>query len=380
MQSRDKNQNYRRFLRAAARRLLAALLIGCGVSNLAVAAESRSFSMGFTPWPWALDNAAVQETYNFINNNSDIISHHIEEGVPWPEALANKPYHPNMMEAWEGRKNWTSGKLKVFLSISPINQLRDGMADYRGADYQMPIPAPFKGKRFNDPDVKKAYLRYARKAVDFFQPDYLAIAIEVNELLDNNPGAWDDFVELYRNTYKKLKKDHPELPIFFTASVHNIVNPERGDPAHTWKKIEALWKHADIAAISFYPFLQRPLDLAKATAALDEVKRRTNKPIAIAESGYPGKQVAVKALKDLPATPDVQKNIYYAMLSQALQDQYEFFIVWCYRDYDKLWDDMKGQIPEWGALWRDVGIVDGGGKARPSKDIWDTFRSLKLQQ
>lgn len=87
----------------------------------------------------------------------------------------------------------------------------------------------------------------------------------------------------------------------------------------------------------------------------------------------------MKALKSLPATAEIQQNVYYAMLSQALNDQYEFFIVWCYRDYDKLWNDMKGQIPEWGALWRDVGIVDGGGKARPSKQVWDTFRSLPLK-
>ena len=92
-----------------------------------------------------------------------------------------------------------------------------------------------------------------------------------------------------------------------------------------------------------------------------------------------GKPVAVNALKNLPATAEIQQNVYYAMLSQALNDQYEFFIVWCYRDYDKLWDDMKGQIPEWGALWRDVGIVDGGGNERPSKQVWDTFRSLPLK-
>ena len=359
---------------------LVALGLSIAIVTQATAADSRTFSMGFTPWPWALDAAAVQETYDFINANADIIAHHIEEGVPWTEALKERPFHPAMMAAWEGRKRSTSARLKVFLSISPINQLRDGMADYRGAEHQMPIPAAFKGKRFNHPDVKAAYFRYARKAVEFFEPDYLAIAVEVNELLENRPAVWDDFAELYRSTYQELKREHPNLPIFFTVSLHNLVNPARGDPAHRWKKIEALWSHSDLAGISFYPFLQRPLDLSRATAALDEVKRRTDRKIAISESGYPGKPVAVDALRQLPATPEIQKNVYYAMLSQALEDQYEFFIVWCYRDYDQLWADMKDELPEWGALWRDVGIVDGHGKPRPAREVWDLFRSLPLEK
>lgn len=355
--------------------LLSAVALGI-FAHSAHAADSRPFYMGFTPWPWDTTWSAVQDTYQFINQNADIISHHIEEGVPWTEALADAPFDPKMMESWALRKQLTGSNLKVFLSISPLNQLRDGMALYRGAGEQMPLPSAFEGLRLNSAQVKKAYLNYARRAVEYFKPDYLAIAIEANELFDNNPGMWDDFAELYTETYRKLKAEYPTLPVFFTASLHNVVNPERGDPAKTWSKLEALWLNADIAGASFYPFLQRPLDLANPFSALQQLKAHTSKPIAISESGYPGKPPVISALKSLPATDDIQKNVYYGMLSLAASQNYEFVILWTYRDYDALWDRLGGQLPEWGSLWRDVGILDGEGKPRGAKQVWDIFRSL----
>ncbi|MDZ7784573.1 MAG: hypothetical protein U5K56_17085 [Halioglobus sp.] len=101
----------------------------------------------------------------------------------------------------------------MFVSISPINQSRDGLADYRGESTHMGMPEGFRGKRFNDPEVKKAYLAYAEEVIRFDEPDYLAIAIEANELYFNNRSAWPDFVELYIETYSALKLRHPELPI-----------------------------------------------------------------------------------------------------------------------------------------------------------------------
>ena len=336
-------------------------------------AQTRSFYMGFTPWPWDTGWDAVKSTYDYINDHADIISHHIEEGVPWAEALAGEPFHEKMMESWQLRKQLTNPNLKVFLSVNPINQLRTGIADYRGADIQMPLPDAFKGKAFNHPDVKKAFTAYVRRAIEFFSPDYLAIAIEVNELLENSPAEWPAFVDLYTHTYQETKKIYPNLPVFFTISLHNMTNASRGNPAEKWQRIQQLWKSADIAAVSYYPFLQFPFDLADPIHALDEVQQRTNLPMALSEMGYPAKKNVVEALANLPATPEIQKNVYYVIFNKANEQNHLFVILWCYRDYDALWDRLKGSIPELGGMWRDVGILDGKGKARPAEDIWQLF-------
>jgi hypothetical protein len=45
--------------------------------------------MGTTPLPAALTVDEVNKTYQFINNNCDIVSHHFDEGISYQEAFTN---------------------------------------------------------------------------------------------------------------------------------------------------------------------------------------------------------------------------------------------------------------------------------------------------
>jgi hypothetical protein len=67
--------------------LLIGLLASCGGGSTTQPPATRGFLMGFSPWPWDATLEAVDWTYQTIMTNGDIVSHHIEEGVPWPEAL-----------------------------------------------------------------------------------------------------------------------------------------------------------------------------------------------------------------------------------------------------------------------------------------------------
>ncbi|BBA32739.1 hypothetical conserved protein [Methylocaldum marinum] len=343
------------------------------------AGQTRPFYMGFTPWPWNSSTSAVVDTYNFINNHADLISHHIEEGVPWVEAVEGKPFPPEMVSGWELRKNTTKKDMKVFLSLTPLNQERNGMALNRGAAYQTPLPESFRNLSLDDPKVKVAYLNYVKRAVDFFHPDYLAITVEANELLENNPALWPAFVNLYQYVYAQLKAIYPQLPVFFTVSLHNLENPTRGNVDDRWRKIGELWSHSDLIGVSFYPFLQYPLDLSDPLRSLAKVKSAANKPIAITEAGYPAQPSIIRSLASLPATPEIQRDIYYGLLKAASEDSYKFVVMWSYRDYDKLWNAIKDQTPEWGALWKDVGMLDENANKRPSFDVWNLFYSMPKQ-
>jgi hypothetical protein len=47
--------------------------------------------MGVTPWPYDFTAAAQQYTYETIGAHTDLVAHHFDEGIPWPEALAGEP-------------------------------------------------------------------------------------------------------------------------------------------------------------------------------------------------------------------------------------------------------------------------------------------------
>lgn len=77
--------------------------------------------MGFTPFPWDMTLEAVMDTGRFIVENGDIISHHLEQGVPWTEALDDKPFHPNMMKDWKGRRETSPRGLEALSLIEKIS-------------------------------------------------------------------------------------------------------------------------------------------------------------------------------------------------------------------------------------------------------------------
>ena len=73
--------------------VVATLLLGCGSDdNSDQDTESRSFLMGFTPFPYDADPATlltvVDDVYAKLDNDADMVLHHLEEGIPWNAALA----------------------------------------------------------------------------------------------------------------------------------------------------------------------------------------------------------------------------------------------------------------------------------------------------
>ncbi len=347
------------------------------------AGKGRPFYMGFTPFPWDMTAEAVSATYQFITENGDIIAHHFEQGVPWTEALENKPFHPNFENDWKKRKSASSHK-KVYVSVTPLNQWRSGMALYRGENENMPLPNKFKDRELDDPIVKKAYLNYCRRVVKYFHPDYFAIGIEVNELIHNSLQKWPHFVELYKYTYTELKKDYPDLPIFATVTLHNLTNPDWNLIVEQ-KKIQDFLQYSDIAGISYYSFMvgkswkgllehsERP------TKMLDWLREYTdNKPLAITETGYPAETIKLKTYNvTIPSDPAKQATYFETLLDKATQDNYLFVICFLYRDYDALWEKIKDLSPEAFIVWKDCGLIDEDGNQRPAYSVWKRYFSMR---
>lgn len=342
-------------------------------------AGSRSFFMGFTPFPWDMTIEAIIDTGKFIVENGDIISHQLEQGVPWTEALDDKPFHENMMKDWNGRRDLSKNK-KVFLSLTPMNEGRNNMELYRGKDEDMPIPDAFKDKAFDDPIVKKAYLNYCKRAADHFKPDYMAIGIEVNELFHNSPQMWLGFVELHKYIYAEMKKLYPEMPVLFTISLHNMTNPSWEDREKQQDEIKKLLEFTDILGISYYPFMAGQSE--KPIETLEWIRKFTDKPIAITETGFPAQDIVLKTYNiTIPGSPEKQKTYFETLLNTANKDGYLFVIAFLYRDYDALFGKIAQELEKRNLttdiflVWRDCGMVDENGIERPALGVWKRYLS-----
>ena len=72
----------------------------------------------------------------------------------------------------------------------------------------------------------------SQNAIDYFEPDFLAIGIEVNLLVTNNPAVWDVYLELNQFVYGELKILYPDLPVMVSLFGLALLDGYRGEDDH----------------------------------------------------------------------------------------------------------------------------------------------------
>jgi hypothetical protein len=329
--------------------------------------------MGFTGFPHDITVEAVDDARRFSRENADIIAHHVE-GVPWAESLQQKPFSEELISDWEGKKLATPPRGKIYLAVSP------GRGDLKPADKSLPLPAELKGKTYDHPLVRKAYLAYCRRAVEFFEPDYLAIGIEVNEISQKGPDVWQAYVNLHKYIYQQIKSDHPDLPIFASFTLHGMLNVNGADRDKMLAAFDQIMEYNDVIAVSFYPFITGgTTDTASCLKWLTDNFDKYKKPYAMAETGQAADRLRFPTTGQIiDGTPAKQQAYYKVLLETAQSRRFEFVISFLHRDYDPMWEKIKSFSPEFFMAWRDCGLLDESGAPRPAYDVWKKYFTMPL--
>lgn len=345
------------------------------VADGKVLPPTRTFRLGFTGFPHDFTLQAVLDARQFVRENADIIAHHIE-GVPWAEALKNQPFSKALMEEWESKRAATPLHGRVYLAISP------GRGDLKVAEKGLPLPEELKGKTYDDPLVQRAFLNYCRRAVDFFKPDYLAIGIEVNEIFQAGPNKWQAYVRLHQHVYRELKRDHPDLPLFASFTLHGMLNARGAAREAMVNAFEQIMPCNDVVAMSFYPFIAGgTTNISAALNWMTATFDRFHKPYAVAETGEAAERLVFpKSGQVIDGTPSKQAAYYEQLLALAQTRHFKFVISFIHRDYDALWDKIKATAPEFFIAWRDCGLEDEKGVKRPAYAVWKRYHDLPLAE
>jgi hypothetical protein len=333
---------------------------------------TRPFHMGFTPFPYAISFEAVEYTYNTLATESDLIAHHFDSGVPWVEALEGK-LSEDVIADWEYRRANTPDSHIIYLSVTPINFERSGLAPYRGTAERQPLPAPWDTYTFNHPDVKEAFFNYVEQGIAFFSPAYINIGVEVNLVMKINPTAWDAYVELQRDTYTRLKALHPDLPIFVSMTGIDLLEGYTdANHADQLRAFDEIIPYTDIFALSVYPYLTNYMTTQVPESLYDDLAAMTDKPLAIAETGYPAQDFAIiiEGMRiEFESDETTQEAYIQFLLDEAHQHNAVFVVNFVLRDYDALWQAIGGK-EDLIIAWRDTGLFGENGEERPALQIW----------
>lgn len=358
-------------------RLLATLLLVSPLFvTMAQADPGRWHRMAITPFAYDVTEESQAHVYELITPRTDLFAHHIDDGVPWPEAYAGEPYHENVEADLQERLANTPPGRPVYLAMTPLNNERDAMAGYWAEESNGERPGEWADKTFDDPMVITAYLNYCRDLIDRFDPHFVNFAIEANHLGVSTLEEWPAFMVLIRAVHETLSREYPGLPLFVS---HVLKHPDSDFMTTARPLMAELMEHSDWMTVSVYGYLWGEIEQSGnpdnlppnwLTQATDLAPGR---PFAISEIGWLAETLWLPSyFLFVEGRPEWQ-DAFVAKLfaeSNALRARY---IVWFLAvDYDRAWEVWSQMgLDEGFSVWRDTGLWDGNVTPRPSLARWE---------
>jgi hypothetical protein len=350
---------------------------------------SRSYYMGLTPFPYDISTLdAVEYVYGKIKTDADLMAHHFDNGIPWNEALNNTTYPSKVTDDWLFRKSRTPAGHKLYVAITPINSMRNGLAPiWNSTGDNQPLTAPWDGYDFNHANVKTAYLNYCKSVIGYFNPDYIAVGVEVNLVKKQIPAQWDAYLELQSETYAALKVLYPDLPIFVTLTGIDLVEGY-SDANHTdqMAALAQIIDYTDYYAISLHPFFAEIPGGVLPPDMFERIFSLSSKPACITETSFPAEALTMTAYDPdivLAGTREKQRHYFSFLLNKAQEHNLVFVVNFLVRDYDVLWSTPipggLGSPEDISKAWRDTGFYDGNGAARPALAEWKSRLALPVR-
>lgn len=397
-------------------------------------ANRRSFHLGFTHTPYDAAETfdGIQQVdawmWGRIQQTSDIVNLQLDGGIPWVEAFADDfsqdspPYQNFVLGHWEKLKSSVPEDHKLILAFSPTGNPRSKLEAYWGYGREIAfiddegfvtepigdpkettdafLPSPWDKLRFNDEPVKIALVNYAKRVIEYFDPDYLLVGLEVSESIPEDPVRFDEYIELQAHLYQALKDDPDtkNVPIIVSVSSTSLMTDEYGVPykfdqqpalsrQHQLDGLKRILPLTDILGVSHYPHFGKynadliPAGMYETFFDVLQELGASGKPVAITESGYAADPFTIfdTSFKGSPQKQNLyMRHLLYEM--EKAPNPVEFIINYQIRDTDYTWLRQK-KLADEGAFnpvflqffqyFRDMGIYDGdGNQSRPVYFTW----------
>lgn len=392
--------------------------------------KRRSFEMGFTPSLFDAPTsqqeyvAMLDSIYETIRIDGTFMNLHLDNGVPWVEAAKDDfsktqlPYSPYFQTSWKSHKDRIPPGHKVLVSVNPTGVPRNVIAPYFGigegftyndkservgdgiiADYEnrMP-PVPWNKYAFDHPEVMRAFTNYCRRAIQYFSPDYLVMAIETTATMHEDPDAYSKLVTLIKHVQAELKAlpETKDVKLLVSLSATSYMVDEYGiplkreemEPQKRELQIQGLLDiapYVDGFALSFYPHYSKwnaSHMLASMYDELWKVLGQIGKPIGFSESGWPAESFDVFG-SPFYSDPNKQARFLKHLIIETENAPVPVWFLTNFRtlDGDRQWQRLldwslqqpplvSPQFVEFYKYFRDIGLFDGDGNQRPATEVW----------
>lgn len=210
-------------------------------------------------------------------------------------------------------------------------------------------------------EVRDALVAYAIYVAANYEPDYLALGVEINMLRARAPDQFAGFVEAYRRAWEAVKSVSPRTKVFPTFQLEDMDATLGGAHPPQWDALDAFAGMMDALAVSTFPFLTGIRSAEEVGAGYyARLRERFAGEILISGAGYASAPVEGRALA---GTQRDQRRFVERLLAEAETSGLRA-VVWA--------APRDPATPGEGAaaVLNDTGLRDGDGEDKLAWEAW----------
>jgi hypothetical protein len=363
------HRSYEELLRLISLRVIAAVLVllplvaACGhgskddvgaavIDTTAQAGgQARPFLMGVSSQPAQATDDAYSDAFDLAESAGEVVL--IQRTPPWSEfvpggSISNRTEQLTLLE----KKLADEHHLKLFLAVDPtLPGDRSQLAN---------LPEDLAGQGFANPDVRAAFIAYAKYLALNYKPAYMALGVEVDMIYRaRGESSFGNFVSLYSEAYDAVKSVSPNTMVFPTFQYEDMLGLlNTGSPTlPSWSLLKRFEPKIDLLAVTSYPSLvfssvsEVPMDY------YDALKDQIDKPVIFASVGW-------NSSEDPSTDPSdsSQVSFLYRVLSAAESLKARMVVWYLGRDPETM---PSGFEP-----LAHMGLHDAAGTPKPVWRIW----------
>lgn len=242
---------------------------------------TRELRLGLGVQPWEDTPSAHINTFATAAQHADLVS--IARVPPWedffPGAEVSEETHALMRLERDLLRQYD---LSLLFAIDPT----DG-AVQRTRVAGLPEGGDAEGGFLRE-DVQEALVAYAIYIATNYEPEYLAVGVEINMLRARAPGQFVGFLKAYAKVYDAVKSIRPETKVFPTFQLEDLLGRLTQEHLPQWGAIDAFQGRIDALAFSTYPYLSSSIRLVREIPEnyYTQLRERFTGEILISEAGY----------------------------------------------------------------------------------------------
>ncbi len=339
-------------------------LSGCGGPSSAPPdspSSQRSFKMGIGYIPrnyGSATDADWRDMFEKIKETGEILL----AQNPWRDSLEKSGQIPEII-ALAGTQKDNFGYLPVY-GINFFDQANGEAILNTDVD---------PSNDWTNNDAKQKYLEVALAICNAYQPQYLALGIEVNTYYSyhsDDSGDFDRFVEVYKGMYDSIKSQYPATKVFVTFQLEEMkgLGKAVGFPGTPqWHLLNKFAGKLDLIAFTTYPEVEYNSPDEIPVGYYSEIKHYSTLPVAFTEIGWSSANGFTGLETDKEST--VNQTRFITKFKDLIMGTNVEMVNWAFMH----------DMPDTGPLTK-IGLRTSTGEAKPSWYQWIKLKNLTFNQ